>query len=73
MAHITAPYVTTPASAPLAGLGRRILAALVMIAESNPRMREIERLTAKSDDDLEAMGLKREDIVRHVMRDMLHI
>ncbi|MFW2544149.1 DUF1127 domain-containing protein [Primorskyibacter sp. 2E107] len=73
MAHITAPYTTEPARAPFSGLGRRILNALVVLAESNPRMCEIERLTAKSDAELKAMGLKREDIVRHVMRDMLYL
>ncbi|WP_136441790.1 DUF1127 domain-containing protein [Pacificoceanicola onchidii] len=73
MAHISAPYTTEPATNPFLSLGRRILDAMVAIGEANPRVREIERLTAKSDEDLAKMGLKREDIVRHVMRDALFL
>lgn len=73
MAHINAPYTTTAPTSPLAGLGNRILSALTAIAEANPRMREMERLSAKSDADLAKMGLKREEIVRHVLRDSLYI
>lgn len=40
------------------------------IAEANWRIREVERLNAMSDDALEAKGLKREDIARHVFRDL---
>ena len=40
------------------------------IAEANWRVREIERLNAMSDDALAAKGLKREDIARHVFRDV---
>ena len=38
--------------------------------ESRSRMAEIARLNAKSDAELLAMGLKREDIPRHVFRDL---
>ncbi len=37
------------------------------------RIAEIERLNCKSDAALAEMGLKREDIARHVFRDLLHI
>lgn len=73
MAHISAPYSTTPAPAPLAGFFRRIFNTLVLIAEANPRMQQIERLNAKSDEQLAKMGLKREDIFRHVMRDVMYL
>lgn len=35
------------------------------------RMRELIQLESKSDDDLAHMGLRREDIVPHVFRDLL--
>lgn len=37
------------------------------------RVAEIERLQALSDDDLAARGLRREDIVHHVFRDLYYI
>ena len=37
------------------------------------RIAEIERLNAKSDAALAEMGLRREDIPRHVFRDLFHI
>ncbi|MDA7424999.1 DUF1127 domain-containing protein [Thalassococcus lentus] len=45
----------------------------VAITESNWRVREAERLQAMSDQELAQRGLRREDIARHVFRDMLHI
>lgn len=41
------------------------------IAEANWRVREVERLNAMSDTALAAKGLKREDIARHVFRDVI--
>lgn len=38
--------------------------------EANSRIREVERLQAMSDEALTAKGIKREDIVRHVFRDL---
>ena len=43
----------------------------VSIASANRRMVLVEKLQAKSDTELAAMGLRREDIVRHVFKDML--
>jgi hypothetical protein len=37
------------------------------------RMHQIERLNAKSDEQLARMGLRREDIARHVFRDILYL
>ncbi|SFD93417.1 DUF1127 domain-containing protein [Roseivivax sediminis] len=51
------------------GVFGRILDAMVIIAESNPRLRRVEQLQAMSDEKLAEMGLKREDIVRHVFKD----
>ncbi|MBM9595147.1 hypothetical protein [Roseitranquillus sediminis] len=51
-----------------AGLGQGFNAYL----ESRSRIDEIRRLDARSDAELEAMGLRREDIPRHVFRDLLY-
>lgn len=59
----------------LAATGRFFSAigkAFVSAAEANQRLKAVERLQAKSDVELEALGLRREDIVRHVFRDVLH-
>lgn len=42
---------------------------LVLIGESNPRIRRIQALAALSDSELAARGLRREDIARHVLSD----
>ena len=59
------------------GFVTRILTAIgngfVSIAESNHRVRRVNRLSAMSDAELAARGLKREDIVRHVFSDVLYI
>jgi len=41
------------------------------VTEANWRIREVERLNAMSDDALAAKGIKREDIARHVFRDVM--
>ena len=52
-----------------AGMGQGLNAYM----ESRSRLPQIEALNRKSDAELAAMGLKRDDIVRHVFRDMLYI
>lgn len=56
-------------TAPFRALGN----GLMMLAENNIRAKQVEELMAKSDAELQAMGLKREDIARYVFKDMLHI
>lgn len=46
---------------------------LTQLGENNHRVREVERLNAMSDEALAARGLRREDIVRHVFRDLLYV
>jgi hypothetical protein len=53
----------------VSGLAR----GLNQIAEANGRVREVERLQALSDKALAAKGLKREEIVRHVFRDVFYM
>ncbi len=52
-----------------AGLGQGFNAYLT----ARSRMNEVERLNARSDAELARIGLRREDIPRHVFRDILHI
>jgi hypothetical protein len=47
--------------------------AIVAGATANRRIRVMENLNAKSDAQLARMGLRREDIVRHVFIDMLDV
>lgn len=51
----------------------KIGVAMVNASANSGRMRKVESLNAKSDAELAAMGLKREDIVHHVFRDMYYI
>ncbi|CUH54017.1 DUF1127 domain-containing protein [Shimia sp. R11_0] len=69
----------THSSAPLS-LGK-ILAApfvaignfLVAMMENNSRVQHVQALNALSDAELAERGLKRDDIVAHVFRDMMHV
>jgi hypothetical protein len=71
MAHIQATHI--PAQNPVAALFTRVLEALVSISETNHRVAEVERLQALSDAELAKRGLRREDIARHVFRDLFYI
>lgn len=50
-----------------------IFGFFVRIAETHDRMDQIEHLQAMSDEKLSEMGLRREDIVRHVYRDHFYV
>lgn len=52
------------------GVFNSIFLGLSRIAEANWRVREAERLNAMSDAALAEKGLQREDIVRHVFKDV---
>lgn len=47
--------------------------ALMNMAESNSKMKEIQRLQSMSDEALAKKGLAREDIVRYVFSDYYYI
>ena len=49
-----------------------LLRAVDVAASASARIREMEHLNARSDAQLEKMGLRREDIARHVFRDVYH-
>lgn len=66
----------TPVAGYLRSIGKffsAIGAGLVRVGEASSRARELEVLNAKTDAQLAEMGLKREDIVRFVFRDMMYI
>ncbi len=76
MATATATTDITPSAgglsilaAPFRALGR----LMVMIMENNSRVRRVEYLNSLSDAQLAAKGMKREDIVRHVFRDVFYV
>ncbi|WP_233192768.1 hypothetical protein [Acidimangrovimonas sediminis] len=64
-----------PIGAQIAAVAKSVFGGFVrgldayMTARS--RRDQIERLNAKSDEELAQMGLKREDIPRHVFRDLI--
>ena len=47
--------------------------AMIAAAAANRRLQIVERLNEKTDAELEALGMRREDIVRSVFRDMLDV
>lgn len=64
---INAPF------APFVRMLSGIAQGFLSIAESNARVREVEHLNRLSDAELAHRGLRREDIVRHVFRDVLAV
>lgn len=63
-------------SAALSGVAnffRTVGNAMVKGSPGQARLNRAEALEAKSDAELARMGIKREDIVRHVFRDLYYI
>ncbi|MCB5198990.1 DUF1127 domain-containing protein [Loktanella sp. TSTF-M6] len=50
-----------------------VLDHMVVYAERNSRMAHVNALEAMTDDELAALGIKRDGIVQHVFRDVLYI
>ena len=48
-------------------------ASLMRAAEASSRIDRVEALQAKSDAELAKMGITRDDIVRHVFRDLYYV
>jgi len=75
MAYITQSHSTTLSdiwsgiSRFFAGIGRGMIAA----SSGEARLRTVNALNAKTDDELAAMNLRREDITAYVFRDLMHI
>ncbi|WBU54517.1 hypothetical protein [Paracoccus sp. SCSIO 75233] len=51
------------------GIGSRFMAAMERYMELQSRSKQIEKLMAKSDEDLAKMGITRDRIVYYVFRD----
>jgi len=68
---ITAHSPFSPGRA-ISAAGRAVARWFEAYARARSRAGAIERLGRKSDAELAAMGLRREDIARHVFRDLLH-
>ncbi|WP_299040862.1 hypothetical protein [uncultured Tateyamaria sp.] len=73
-------YVTHSNTSFLSALLDRVTAFLAalghsasMSAAAENRFRRIEALRAKSDEELAAMNLRREDIAAYVFRDLMHL
>ena len=66
-------FASAPVAARPRGILTRIAEILDRLAAAQSRAGEVERLNAMSDAELARMGLKREDIARHVFRDILYI
>ncbi len=67
----------TPVKGSLRGRIEAVFAAIgrAMVAyfEASAHVRELNALNAKTDAELAKMGLKRDDIPRHVFRNVLYI
>lgn len=46
---------------------------LIAMSSSDQRLKQAEKLQAKSDAELAEMGLERSEIVRHVFRDVFYL
>lgn len=71
MAHVSTTHIPTTNS--IASFLNRVLEGLISISETNYRIVEVERLQAMSDAELAKRGLRREDIARHVFRDLFYV
>ena len=74
--HHTETYHTPDIFRRVLSGARNVLSSIgkgiITIADANTRVKHVEKLQAKSDAELAALGLRREDIVRYVFKDMLH-
>lgn len=62
-------HFTNILMAPLRAIGR----FFITVMEQNSRVQLVERLNAKSDAELAKMGLRRDEIVHHVFRDLYYL
>ena len=72
-----AVYSEVPTTSVFAAAVDRIASTIVdfavSLSTSQTRYKQIEALSQLTDEDLAAKGLKREDIVRHVFRDVYYV
>ena len=66
------PFTTSPIHMPrLSRLRDAVDGFFARLMDTSARVAEIDRLNAKSDAELARLGLRREDIPRHVFRDLI--
>lgn len=70
MAFFTDTVSAQPQTGILSKVGASIASAFNRIIEAQDRSHEVRRLEALSDIQLAEMGIARQDIVRHVFRDV---
>ena len=64
---------TQPVRSRLAAFGNRILDGMAYMMEHNARLQRVQRLQSLSDESLAARGIARDDIVRHVFKDVYYL
>ncbi|KQI67527.1 hypothetical protein AN189_15295 [Loktanella sp. 3ANDIMAR09] len=57
----------------LAAFGRGLSRGMEAYAHRKSRIDQMERLNAKTDAELAEMGLRRQDIARHVFADLMNV
>ncbi len=73
MSITSAPFMSARTGlAQLADIFRSIGASIMRATEASSRFHRIEALQAKSDAELASIGIKRDDIVHHVFRDLYY-
>lgn len=75
MAYVTQSHSTLFSSiwAGISGFFSALGHAITMSASADARLRKVEMLNAKSDAELAAMNLRREDIAAFVFRDLMYM
>ena len=73
MALIETRFAPLSFARALGGIADRLIAVLTAAYGTDRRYDEVLRLQAKTDEELAALGLKREDIAAHVYRDLIHV
>lgn len=63
-------FISAPAPAVRFNPLKAIWNALVAAGENSKRMQRIQRLQSLSDEQLSKLGMKREEIVQHVFKDV---
>lgn len=70
VSHITDAGILARVWAPLAATFQAFGNAVAASAAAEARLEEVRRLQSCSDEKLAELGLKRDDIVRHVFREI---
>jgi hypothetical protein len=73
MAFYTNTIDNTPNASLAARIGQRVSCFFVRLADNQNRTGTVQRMQELSDAKLAQMGVRREDIVRHVYRDIYYV